>query len=325
MQDRTGTSDRETEAGIDPGVADPGDRQRNKELVERLRKTRLYRDYEQAFEAATGLPLTLRPVESFRFALRDHSKENEFCVLMAGTNRSCSACLAMQEQLEKEAQVEPKTLRCFAGMCDTAVPIRVGENLIAFLQTGQVLLHEPSREEFTEITRKLIAWGAEVDLKKLEEAYFQTRVLDEEQYRAFVKLLATFAEHLSVVSNSIVMRQQEVEPHVVARARRYIIEHYHRPLSLGEAAGAVNASAHYFCKMFKKATGMTFTEYLTRIRIEKAKHLLHNPNRRISEVAFEVGFESLSQFNRAFKRMAGMTPTAFRETLPHWEVSRRAV
>ncbi len=64
--------------------------------------------------------------------------------------------------------------------------------------------------------------------------------------------------------------------------------------------------------MFKKATGLTFTEYLSRIRVEKAKSYLLNPHIRISEVAFEVGFQSLSQFNRVFKKITGQSPSQFR-------------
>ncbi len=74
-------------------------------------------------------------------------------------------------------------------------------------------------------------------------------------------------------------------------------------------------SAFYFCKMFKKATGLTFTDYLARVRIEKVKNLLLNPNKRISEAAYEVGFQSLSQFNRVFRRIAGESPTTYRDRI----------
>jgi YesN/AraC family two-component response regulator len=50
----------------------------------------------------------------------------------------------------------------------------------------------------------------------------------------------------------------------------------------------MHVSTFYFCKIFKKATGLTFTEYLGRVRIEKAKALLLNPHLRISEIAYEV-------------------------------------
>jgi AraC-like DNA-binding protein len=98
----------------------------------------------------------------------------------------------------------------------------------------------------------------------------------------------------------------------VSRARRYVEEHFDEPITLTEAAKVVNTSVRYFCKVFKNYTGITFVDYLTRLRVEKSKDLLMNPNRRISEAAFEVGFESLTQFNRSFKKHTGMTPTEFR-------------
>jgi AraC-like DNA-binding protein len=66
--------------------------------------------------------------------------------------------------------------------------------------------------------------------------------------------------------------------------------------------------------MFKKATGLTFTDYLSRVRVEKAKALLLNPHLRISEIAYDVGFQSLTHFNRMFRKIVGESPTAYRES-----------
>jgi AraC-like DNA-binding protein len=184
------------------------------------------------------------------------------------------------------------------------VPIRVGGELIAFLQTGQILLHQPNQEEFSRTTKQLLSWGSEVNLKALEEAYFQTKVFDKDQYEAMLRLLATFAEHLATISNSIepevASAQDEPEDQVVSRAKKYISERFQERITLDEAAQAVNASTRHFCKVFKQATGITFTDYLARTRVEKAKHLLQNPHLRVSEIAFETGFDSISQFNRSF-------------------------
>jgi AraC-like DNA-binding protein len=60
---------------------------------------------------------------------------------------------------------------------------------------------------------------------------------------------------------------------------------------------------------------LTFTSYLARVRVEKVKNLLLDPNRRVSEAAYDAGFQSLSQFNRVFKRIAGLSPSVYREAL----------
>jgi len=284
-------------------------------LVTQLRSSQIYRDYESAFRDTTGLPLNLRPIEAFDLPHHHDPNENPFCAIMAKTNQSCSACLQLQRKVEVQARLEPKTLKCFAGLCDSAVPIRVGENLIAFLQTGQVLLHRPTKQEFKRTTRQLLKWGTDVDLKRLEEAYFQTRVITKQQYTSILRLLTIFAQHLSTLSNQLTVKEQAAESPAVTKARIYITAHQEEDISLNQVAQAVNMSAFYFCKTFKKATGMTFTDYLARVRVEKVKNLLLNPHKRISEAAYEAGFQSLSQFNRVFRRIAGEAPTVYRDRL----------
>jgi AraC-like DNA-binding protein len=290
-------------------------RTRSKSIVDKLSSSQLYKDYKKAFREATGLPLAIRPAKAYANALRKTKEENPFCALIAETNESCASCLKMQQDLEQKAGLEPKSLHCFAGLCDSAVPIRVGDELIAFLQTGQILLHQPNEEEFTRTTKQLLSWGADVNLKALEEAYFQTKVFDTVQYNAMLRLLSTFAEHLATISNSIEPAVDDPEPALVGNAKRYIQDRFQGKISLDEAAKAVNASTRHFCKVFKQATGLTFTDYLARIRVEKAKNLLQNPHLRVSEIAFETGFDSISQFNRSFKRISGVPPTQFRSEL----------
>jgi len=288
----------------------------NKRLIEQLSRSQIYQDYERAFGHATSLPLSLRPPEVWAFAHQGKRNQNPFCTLMSGQSRSCAACLEVQERTNQASRDGAKTIICFAGLCDTAVPVRLGDDLLGYLQTGQVLLQPPTRRQFARTARQLLAWGLEVDFKKLEEAYFNSRVLTPRQYEAVVRLLNIFAQHLSLVSNQLLVQQANAEPPIIAQAKQYINAHQADDLSLGQVAKAVNTSTFYFCKMFKKATGLHFTQYLSRVRVEKAKNLLLNPNLRVSEIAYEVGFQSLTHFNRVFKKIVGQSPTAYRKQLP---------
>lgn len=285
-------------------------------LIEQLSRSKIYRDYERAFSAATGLPLTLRPLESWCPPQQGKAQENPFCLLMAKRSRTCAACLEVQQKLSDTAQHEARTVMCFAGLSDTAVPVRLGEQLIGFLQTGQVLLRKPTRAQFQRTTRQLVDWGLNVDFSKLEEAYFHSRVLEPAQYQAMIRLLTIFGQHLATLGNQLAVQEAGAEPPSITRARRYIKAHQTEALSLGAVARAANMSTFYFCKMFKQATGLNFTEYVTRVRVEKAKNLLLNPHARSSEIAYETGFQSLTHFNRSFRRFAGQSPTQFRAALP---------
>jgi AraC-like DNA-binding protein/ligand-binding sensor protein len=285
----------------------------NKQLVEKLTRSAIYRDYSKAFSATTGLPVALRPVEHWQPGLRGAENENPFCELMARSNRVCAACLEVQRKLTEKAGNGARTVTCFAGLSDSAVPIRVGDQLIGFLQTGQVLLDQPSKFRFDTMARKLVDWGVNIDLNKARDAYFHSRVLPKKQYRAMLRLLEIFGRHLSILSNEIAVTSTVAEPPAIAQAKQFIARNQDNALCLATVAKAVNTSTFYFCKLFKRTTGLTFTDYLTRVRIEKAKTLLLDPNRRVSEVAYEVGFQSLTQFNRVFKKILGESPTSFRQ------------
>jgi YesN/AraC family two-component response regulator len=192
------------------------------------------------------------------------------------------------------------------------VPVKLGENLIGFLQTGQVFRRKPTEAQFSRVAKQLEEWGVTGENGEIRDAYFSTRVLTRRQHDAMVTLLRIFALHLSTVSNQVLVRQQNAEPPMITRAKDFISKNQGEALSLGQVAKAVNTSTFYFCKMFKKATGLNFTDYVSRTRIEKAKNLLLNPNLRVSEIAFEVGFQSLTHFNRVFKKIVGESPTEYR-------------
>jgi AraC-like DNA-binding protein len=286
-----------------------------KNLIEALANSKLYQDYQRAFAETTGMPVCLRPVDSWQLPHHGHQKENPFCGIMSEKSRSCAACLQIQQKLAESASRFSQTVVCFAGMADTAVPVHLGDHLVGFLQTGQVFRKKPSEAQFERVAKMVQEWGVSLDKAELKRAFFNTRVLSPKQYESMVRLLSIFAEHLSMVSNQVVVHQQNAEPPTITRAKEFIAEHQGEDISLGQVAKAVNTSTFYFCKMFKKATGLNFTNYLSRIRIERAKNLLLNPNLRVSEIAFEVGFQSLTHFNRVFKKIIGQSPTEYRAKL----------
>lgn len=287
----------------------------NGNVIEKLTGSKVYQDYERAFSEATGLPVALRPVESWQLPHRSKRKENRFCATIAQTSRSCAACLQVQQKLADTATYEAQTFTCQLGLCDTAVPVRFGDRLIGFLQTGQVFRKKPTDAQFDRAAKLLTKWDVQADLKDLRQSYFESRVLSPKQHEAVVKLLTIFAQHLSMASNQIIVQQENSELPVITKAKEFIQQHQTEDISLGDVAKSVNTSSFYFCKLFKKVTKLNFTHYLSRVRIEKAKNLLLNPNLRVSEIAYEVGFQSLTHFNRVFKKIIGQSPTEYRERL----------
>jgi AraC-like DNA-binding protein/ligand-binding sensor protein len=285
-------------------------------VLDRLSHSPIYQDYERAFAEATGLPLTLSPVEDWHLAHHGRRSENPFCAILAKQTNACAACLQTQHELAETAKEEARTATCFAGLVETAIPLRVGSRLLGFLRTGEVLLHKPTARDFDRVRQRMLALGMKIDSKRLREAYFHTRVLSKTQYESVLQLLRIFAQHLSLVANQVVFQCENAEPPSIARAREYIAANHREELSLAVVAQTAHMSTFHFCKQFKKATGFTFTNYVGRVRIEKAKERLMNPNARVSEVAYEVGFQSLTHFNRVFRNLTGESPTAYRMASP---------
>ena len=128
-------------------------------LTEVLASSKVYQDYERAFSETTGLPVTLRPVESWQLPHHEKRNENTFCSMVAQKSRSCAACLQVQQQLAEGAKVEPQSITCHFGLCDTVVPVRLGEQLIGFLQTGQVFRRKPTNAQFERTAKLAEEWG----------------------------------------------------------------------------------------------------------------------------------------------------------------------
>jgi AraC-like DNA-binding protein/ligand-binding sensor protein len=287
----------------------------NRALIAALVNSRIYREYEQAFTSLTGLPVALQPVETWQLPHHGKRNENLFCVLVSEKSRACAACLQVQERLCEKAAHEPRTVTCPVGLCDTAVPVRLSDKLIGFLQTGQLFRKKPGKAQFERAARLVAEWGINVDRAALQKAYFSGKVVTPAHHESAIRLLTIFAQHLAIISNQVIIQQENADVPVIKKAKEYMIEHQAEKISLGNVAKAVNMSAFYFCKMFKKVAGINFTDYLSRVRIERAQNLLLNPNLRVSEIAFEVGFQSLTHFNRVFKKITGQSPTDYRAQL----------
>lgn len=288
----------------------------NGQMIETLGNSQVFHEYERAFTETTGLPITLRPVETWQLPLHGKRKENAWCAIMSEKSRTCAACLQMQEKLAQSAMNHPCTMTCAYGLCETAVPVKLGSETIGYLQTGQVMRQKPTEASFRRAVAQAEGLGVELDKEKAHDAYFGTPVVPSKKMESISNLLSIFAEHLSLKSNQIAVQTANAEPPVITKARQYIEAHHTEEIGLGQVAQAVHTSLFYFCKLFKKATGINFTAYVSRVRAEKAKNLLLNPNLRVSEIAYEVGFQSLTHFNRVFKKIVGESPTEYRGHLP---------
>lgn len=116
------------------------------------------------------------------------------------------------------------------------------------------------------------------------------------------------------VLNSIKTTTFPVETNSISAALQYLENNYFRPVNVAELADRFGFSRAYFSTLFTKCTGETPYNYLTKIRIEKAKRYLEQTRHSVEEIAYSVGFNSLQRFSDAFKRLIGVSPLQYRKS-----------
>ena len=100
---------------------------------------------------------------------------------------------------------------------------------------------------------------------------------------------------------------------MICKAKQYIEENYNRDICLDDISRIVDISPYYFSKLFKEETGENFIDYLTNLRIEKAKDLLMHSGMNIKNICVDTGYSDPNYFSRIFKKQVGVTPTEYRE------------
>lgn len=258
-------------------------------FIQNLAESQLFQHYQKAFHTLTSLPLNLAPVG-------------------------------------EKAHVEGITTRTgVAGVVETQVPVRVGKNTIAVMLTGGVRLQPANAYTFAPVAKALLDDNrSAAEIRSAKVQFEHVPVMQPERYDAAISILQSFAMQLGDSAHRLMFAKAAHEPEAVRNAKSFIHSHLAEPMSLEAVASAVNVSPFHFCKLFKRSTGLTFTDFVNRARVEKAKRMLMKPAARITEVAYDVGFQSLSHFNRSFRRIADESPTEFRSRMKHGEPAQLA-
>lgn len=160
-------------------------------------------------------------------------------------------------------------------------------------------------------------WGEHIAYLNTARVYqFRSRkdyLPDVLSFDHYEQLRKWYTDKLSASCRNIMMRKEQQSSSVVDKAKEYIGARYNKDISLDDVSREVDISPYYFSKIFKEETGENFIEYVTGIRIAKAKELLQNTELSMKEICGEVGYSDPNYFSRTFKKNVGVTPTEYKE------------
>jgi len=210
--------------GVGAGGSDASAGQQNRNLVDTLRRSKLFRSYEQVFTEVTSLPLALQPLEYWQLLHHGKKNENPFCALLAQRPATLAACLESHDEMIRHTGELPHTATCPFGLTETAVPVRLGADIIGYLRIGQVLRRSPDGSGITKVRRALSQRGVRFT-NEIRRAWEKSPLIPPNKYNAIVRLLTFFADQLSALSNQLLMEKQKADPPLVLKAREYIDKH----------------------------------------------------------------------------------------------------
>jgi AraC-like DNA-binding protein len=211
-----------------------------------------------------------------------------------------------------ETKLKPHQLCCRFGILQVAVPVVILGRHVATILGGKVRLDPSCIQQRSGLVRQLRRCGLTGDLRSLQKAYLAVPVLPRARVRVALGLLDHLAQLFARALSQETMPASFTPPSLAFQTSQFIRQHLGEHLTTRQTAAACHLSEAYFCRRFHRLTGMTFHAYLTQLRVERAKAALRATNARVNEIALALGFQSASHFNRAFKFIVGMTPSAFR-------------
>lgn len=187
-------------------------------------------------------------------------------------------------------------------MGDTFMQLPENRRLKKILDDSQqgLLVEGRTKELVTDIMKKMLSMDSESRLYAL--------------FRIF-NILAKSKDYAALSSHGFISSFQTADDTPMKKVIQYIYQHFQKNISINNVLQVANMSSTSFSVLFKRTYNMTFKEYLVKLRVGYACRLLADNDKHIAQISYEAGFENISNFNRLFKNIKGITPSEYRKKI----------
>ena len=267
-------------------------------------KTNKMTDITYDFFNATGINLSILDSNFSRLQYTDKASANEYCKYINTNFVISSKCLICDYALLKECKEkkQPVSHICHAGLLDIAIPIIHNQSILGYIILGQLKVDE----NFQNIKKELINNDLNVD--KLEELYATLPIKNEGFIKSIINLATILAKHL-LLENIV----KPTNPSTLDTLVNFINDNIQSPLSVEYIAQQNFVSVSLVYKLFYKNFNTTVKDYINKKRCELSLTLLMFSDKSLNDIAFEVGFSSLSYYSKVFKKFYGVSPLKYRK------------
>lgn len=284
----------------------------------------IVRELIESLHQVTGWEIQLQPSRLCSQLPPIEFGENSFCKVVSKTKgdhlaicRQCSWLLDQTDGKNGVTQVE-----CFAGLTQIGAPIRVNGLHVATLIGGKPRV----KSKKASLSRKLdvaVAKAARTSKSgHLKRAWSHLPARSHADIRAMSQILVIQARFLAAHAAELEVSTSASDTGLVARGKRLVHQSPTKPPRMAEVARRLSVSPQYFCRLFRKTTGLSFVEYCTHLRIQKAKGLLQQPGILVKQVAMECGFTSMAYFDRVFHKSVGFSPHEYQANIVQPKVKK---
>lgn len=279
-----------------------------------LGKEKRLLEYNEIMHKLLGVVVDFINAEGETLKLSKMRRFTPFCAAMRATRSGAAACGECDQKSARSALLKHKALvyKCHAGLTDIAVPLYDrDDNYVGCMTSGQ--FHVEGERPDDKLAAEVAAMhGADPEL--LTRLFRETKVLSKTQVEGIIQYLEAAGRYIVETHNKLLFLESVDAPDKITLIKRHVEENHMRRLTVADTAKKFFLSPGRFCHFFKKEVGVGFICFVNMRRVARAEEMLRQTRRSVSEIAFLTGFGSVSQFNRMFRSVTGVSPREWRKS-----------
>lgn len=230
------------------------------------------------------------------------------CDCAKSTEKGFKLCLKCKHLATEKAKSRQKVFcgECPIGLSEIVYPVTVDSRVICIVYIGNLCFDEQRMTECIQKTAKITGVDTEPIIEEIQNT---EKSGTYEYYMSKAKAVGSYIKMLYNLKRSA----SDERKHWIAEAfMKYADTYYYRNINISLLSKLYEVNEKYAGRIFKQQAGMSFSMYLNKLRIERAKCMLRESNENILEISLDCGYNNIAYFNRVFKQFSGMSPREYR-------------